>query len=556
MARRKAKGQSSGPGSGVQTVTGLNTDNTDPLNPVVNISVDGVSIVGDGTPGNPLVALGSGGVSVDANFAGAPYAPTNGQDTWYRSDTTGGDFDINTAPSPTNGQLTTISNEVGVKTVTFVPLNYKIAPGQTAIFKYDLNTTSWVLMTHLDCILTTLTNFLTQQTAGELADGFYMITNPAQASRIIVRAKFGNSIATDALGYFANGDYQNIGDYSGIPTQSGIGTNLGVWSAAYIPAVGDLVSSPLNFKWYTNISGVNGVPDPSLDPTNWVPTQAGEWDSGGTYAQNQVVIYGTGFGGTMWVNITGVNGGAPDVTPADWLALPSTASGTGYIFEWDHITYNVTQDAIVARYDQRGNEYVGTDWYLFQWGNNNVVGITVKGNSTLNCLHNKGAISACTFADGVDVNLNLNTLVSWSGCEISNYFTSIVADATLSFSGKVLNGGMSTFNIDLVASTNYALGVLTIPAPLHWYGIINLTDAAGGFISNLVNGSTVFPFRFTCTNGISNTISPLAIAGAVAGDIVSDGGNVILTGRTNGSDFYELIASGNVYMKNNVTALL
>jgi hypothetical protein len=45
-------------GSGVQSVTGLNTDNTDPLNPVVEISVDNLTITGDGTPGNPLVSAG------------------------------------------------------------------------------------------------------------------------------------------------------------------------------------------------------------------------------------------------------------------------------------------------------------------------------------------------------------------------------------------------------------------------------------------------------------------------------------------------------------------
>jgi len=44
----------------VQSVTGLDTDNTDPQNPVVNIAVDGVTITGDGTSGNPLVASGSG----------------------------------------------------------------------------------------------------------------------------------------------------------------------------------------------------------------------------------------------------------------------------------------------------------------------------------------------------------------------------------------------------------------------------------------------------------------------------------------------------------------
>jgi len=49
---------------GVQSVTGLNTDNTDPLNPVVQISVDGITILGSGTPGDPLVASASGGANL------------------------------------------------------------------------------------------------------------------------------------------------------------------------------------------------------------------------------------------------------------------------------------------------------------------------------------------------------------------------------------------------------------------------------------------------------------------------------------------------------------
>jgi hypothetical protein len=47
---------SSGSGSGVQSVTGLNTDNTDPQNPEVKISVDGTTIKGAGTPASPLQA--------------------------------------------------------------------------------------------------------------------------------------------------------------------------------------------------------------------------------------------------------------------------------------------------------------------------------------------------------------------------------------------------------------------------------------------------------------------------------------------------------------------
>lgn len=50
--------------SGVASVTGLDTDNTDPANPVVQIAVDGVTVTGDGTPGNPLVAATGGGGTV------------------------------------------------------------------------------------------------------------------------------------------------------------------------------------------------------------------------------------------------------------------------------------------------------------------------------------------------------------------------------------------------------------------------------------------------------------------------------------------------------------
>jgi hypothetical protein len=43
----------------VQSVTGLNTDNTDPKNPIVKISVDGVTVTGLGTPASPLISGGS-----------------------------------------------------------------------------------------------------------------------------------------------------------------------------------------------------------------------------------------------------------------------------------------------------------------------------------------------------------------------------------------------------------------------------------------------------------------------------------------------------------------
>lgn len=66
-----ASGSSGGTGGGtVLSVSGLNTDNTDPANPIVKISVDGITITGAGTPGSPLVSTASstGGGAVSSVF--------------------------------------------------------------------------------------------------------------------------------------------------------------------------------------------------------------------------------------------------------------------------------------------------------------------------------------------------------------------------------------------------------------------------------------------------------------------------------------------------------
>jgi len=80
------------PSGGVQSVTGLNTDNTDPANPVIQISVDGVSIIGDGTPGNPLVSTGGSGFSYTRTLVNTtPYSITStfGYNVYYVDATAG-----------------------------------------------------------------------------------------------------------------------------------------------------------------------------------------------------------------------------------------------------------------------------------------------------------------------------------------------------------------------------------------------------------------------------------------------------------------------------------
>lgn len=65
---------SGGGGGDVDSVTGLNTDNTDPANPVVKISVDGTTITGQGTSGDPLVSVGGAAIDDTTSAADKVYS--------------------------------------------------------------------------------------------------------------------------------------------------------------------------------------------------------------------------------------------------------------------------------------------------------------------------------------------------------------------------------------------------------------------------------------------------------------------------------------------------
>ncbi len=60
----------------VRSVTGLNTDNTDPLNPIVKISVDGTTITGLGTLASPLVNAGVTQIVAGTNVTISPVGGT------------------------------------------------------------------------------------------------------------------------------------------------------------------------------------------------------------------------------------------------------------------------------------------------------------------------------------------------------------------------------------------------------------------------------------------------------------------------------------------------
>jgi hypothetical protein len=63
-------------GGGVQSVTGLNTNNSDPKNPIVQISI-GSGLSGNGTPSSPLTATGSGGTVISVGGLSPLFTVTN-----------------------------------------------------------------------------------------------------------------------------------------------------------------------------------------------------------------------------------------------------------------------------------------------------------------------------------------------------------------------------------------------------------------------------------------------------------------------------------------------
>jgi hypothetical protein len=92
----------------VDSVTGLDTDNTDPANPIINIAVDGVTITGAGTIADPLVSTGQGLGVIDQTLIGNRAVTMAGFDLIFTSvgdpfmlflDAPGGNVGIGNAPS-------------------------------------------------------------------------------------------------------------------------------------------------------------------------------------------------------------------------------------------------------------------------------------------------------------------------------------------------------------------------------------------------------------------------------------------------------------------------
>lgn len=171
----------------------------------------------------------------------------------------------------------------------------------------------------------------------------YQITNalygslPVKNIAVYLEAISTNELSLSGSGYFFNADYDNIGVYSGV---SGYAGQLGCWSLSLLPVIGNVCI--WNNLHYVNITGANGLINPSADAVNW-----------------SVLAYSV------------IN---------------------GYIAEVDTIKYDFSQNRIIERQDLRLNSvtwcisFAGYDSFNnFRWGDNKCYLNTLINSVLYNC---------------------------------------------------------------------------------------------------------------------------------------------------------------------------
>lgn len=205
-------------GGGVSSVTGLNTDNTDPANPIIEISVDGVTVTGAGTPADPLVAVGGGSGYNTIKDEGVALAQRTTIDFI--------------------GEFVTATDD-GAET------EVNINPTVKQILNADLNT---------------------EITNGTLIQGLeYEVTDAPYVESITLLAISNNRLELEGKVKKYVADYQVNGDYSGVV---GFNAQLGLWQGTLAPVAGDVCI--WNQGHYLNTSGANDpFTTPELDAVNW-----------------------------------------------------------------------------------------------------------------------------------------------------------------------------------------------------------------------------------------------------------------------------------------------
>lgn len=355
-------------------------------------------------------------------------------------------------------------------------------------------------------------NIAALKLAGTLQNSFYMVTNPAQASRIIILSEFGNTLATEGFGLFTNADFQGNGDYSGVVTQTGIATGT------------------LQFQWLATNEGA--------------------------YVTGDIVIFNCRH--FQVINSAALNGTDPTVnTTAYSSVLPTTAAGCGYILEWDEIKYDFDNDVITSREDWRVNKVAGASIPFFQWGNNAVAGNTVITQSGFDNLNNSGVMIAneAYGNSAVDARFNQSVIAAnrFDGQSQTVLRTNAGVVSVCVFSGSAqisldnntgivancnfINSAQAVFtnNSGVIANTNFATAAQVLGTNFAGTlsgcqidGQVDITNAVASFVFQNCEVNDLSTLVATAADGVVNQVFlqwsllniPTQQAGAVIQNIV------------------------------------
>ena len=292
-----------------------------------------------------------------------------------------------------------------------------------------------------------LSNLITTNTI--VPNGDYLLLDaqfgslPVIPTNVYLKGMTLNKVSLDGQGIFYNADYQGVGVYTGIV---GFAGQLGLWNLTLTPAINNVCI--WNNTQYLNITGANGLTNPSSDAVNWQPL-------------------------ARQVNY-------------------------GYILEIDIVYYKSNNKNIKYRLDKRGNEVESTvllgynSLNCFKWGSQLVTQNSVVKNSICNnCnLTITGAISDKPFFSNVfeeafilfglpNVNGSVN---SFSNNKINNSTITIEDIAFEFLNNKIYNSQLfaairtinGKFNNNIIETT-----------------ILDLGNNSGDFTQNSVSDSNM-----------------------------------------------------------------
>ena len=266
---------------------------------------------------------------------------------------------------------------------------------------------------------------------------------PVIPTNVYLKGMTLNKVSLDGQGIFYNADYQSVGVYTGI---TGFAGQLGLWNLSLTPAINNVCI--WNNTQYLNITGANGLTNPSSDAVNWQPL-------------------------ARQVNY-------------------------GYIVEIDIVYYNLTNNNITYRLDKRGNEVESTislgfnSLNCFKWGDDKVLGNSVVKNSLCNnCnLTITGSLSSKPFFSNVFEEAfilfglpNINGSVNVFSNNNVNNSTITIENAAFEF----LNNKIYNSNVDCA--------ILTINGKFNnniiEKTILELGNCSGVFTQNSVSDSNI-----------------------------------------------------------------